>query len=94
MLGNNKWRLLREISRPYAPDILEALQNKPMRFTDLKSICKSQKTLTQRLRSLEECGMIALEMQNEKKRKARFLYVLTQKGKMAMGFVQNIARTP
>lgn len=92
MLGNNKWRLLQEISRLYAPDILEALQNKPMRFTDLKKICKSQKTLTQRLHSLEDCGMVTTEVHKEKKQKVTVLYTLTQKGKSAIEIAQNVAK--
>ena len=75
------------IARPYCPDILAALQGNPMRFTDLKKICKSQKTLTHRLRALEECGAIAQEMQKERKKQARLLYVLTQKGKSAMEII-------
>lgn len=87
MVGNNKWGFLRTISKPYCPDILEALQNAPMRFTDLKRMCKSQKTLTQRLHSLEECGAIMQEMQKEKGKRAKLLYSLTQKGKTAIGLV-------
>ncbi len=92
MIGNSKWRLLREISRLYAPDILEALQNKPMRFTDLKRICRSQKTLTERLRSLEDCGAITTEVQKEKKHKVKVFYILTQKGKSAIALAQDMAR--
>jgi len=84
MVGNKKWGFLQEISRQYCPEILEALHESPMRFTDLKRICKSQKTLTQRLCLLEECGAITQEMQKERKRRARLLYTLTPKGKLAI----------
>gem|GEM_PF-1214617 len=81
MVGNNKWRFLQEIAKPYSPDILEALQSKPMRFTDLKKICKSQKTLTQCLHALEDCEAVAKKIHREKKHKINVLYALTQKGK-------------
>ena len=92
MAGNNKWRLLQEISRLYAPDILEALQSKPMRFTDLKKICKSQKTLTQRLHALEDCEAVSKEIHKEKKHKIIVLYTLTQKGKAAIEVAQGVAK--
>jgi len=92
MHRNSKWRLLSEVSRLYAPDILEALQNKPMRFTDLKRICRSQKTLTQRLRSLEDCEVVTTEILKKKKQRVEVFYVLTQKGKAAIAFAHEIAR--
>jgi len=92
MVGNNKWHFLQEISKPYCPEILEALQSESVRFTDLKKICKSQKTLTQRLRALEDCGVIEQEMRKERKKRAINVYLLTQKGKTAIGIVQEIAK--
>jgi len=92
MVGNNKWRFLQEIARPYASDILEALQSKPMRFTDLKRICKSQKTLTQRLHALEDCEAVTKEIHKEKRHKINVLYALTQKGEDAIEIVKGVAR--
>ena len=58
MYGNQKWKYLQEIAKPYALDILEELQKKPMRFSELKKFCLSQKTLTIRLHELEEIKAI------------------------------------
>ena len=67
MYGNQKWMYLQEVAKPYALDILEELKKKTMRFTELKKICLSQKTLTIRLHELEECN--AIERIIEKPRK-------------------------
>jgi len=92
MVGNNKWHFLRDISKTYSPDILEALYGSPMRFTDLKKICRSQKTLTQRIHSLEDCGAITTEVKKERKQRVQVLYTLTQKGRTAIELAQGLAK--
>ena len=86
MLGNQKWKYLNEISKPYALDILEQLLKKPMRFSELKKICLSQKTLTNRLHELEEVNAIETIIEKPKKQKIKVFYSLTPKGKQTMEF--------
>ncbi len=81
MYGNQKWRYLQEIAKPYALDILEELLKKPMRFSELKKLCLSQKTLTIRLHELEETGAIKTIIEKPKKQKVKVFYALTPKGK-------------
>jgi DNA-binding HxlR family transcriptional regulator len=81
MFGNQKWKYLQEIAKPYALDILEELQKKPMRFSELKKICLSQKTLTVRLHELEEVNAIQTIVEKPRKQKVKVFYSLTQKGK-------------
>ena len=84
MLGNPKWKYFNEISKPYALDILEQLLKKPMRFSELKKICLSQKTLTNRLHELEEVKAIQTIVEKPKKQKVIVFYSLTSKGKQTI----------
>jgi len=81
MLGNQKWKSLGEISKPYALDILEQLSKKPMRFSELKKICLSQKTLTNRIHELEDSKIIETIIEKPKGQKVKIFYSLTNKGK-------------
>jgi len=81
MKVNLKWKYFQEIAKPYALDILEELQKKPMRFSELKKICLSQKTLTNRLHELEEVNAIQTTIEKPKKQKVKVFYSLTSKGK-------------
>lgn len=81
MQGNQKWKYLQEIAKPYALDILEELQKKPMRFSEFKKLCLSQKTLTIRLHELEEVSTIQTIVEKPRKQKVKVFYSLTPKGK-------------
>ena len=84
MHGNQKWKYLQEIAKPYALDILEELQKKPMRFSELKKLCLSQKTLTIRLHELEEVNAIQTIVEKPRKQKVKVFYSLTSKGKQTV----------
>jgi len=84
MLGNQKWKLLNEVSKPYALDILEQLSKKSMRFSELKKFCLSQKTLTNRLHELEEIKFIETIVEKPKGQKIKVVYSLTNKGKQIL----------
>jgi len=84
MKVNPKWKYLQEIAKPYALDILEELQKKPMRFSELKKLCLSQKTLTVRLHELEEINAIQTIVEKPRKQKVRVFYSLTPKGKQTV----------
>lgn len=49
--------LIKLIAHPYASEILEALK-KPKRYKELKLICKNDRTLTNRIKELQEFGLI------------------------------------
>lgn len=92
MLGNHKWKYLQEIAKPYALDILEELQKKPMRFSELKKICLSQKTLTVRLHELEEIKAIETMVEKPQKQKIKVFYTLTTKGKKTIEIVSQLTK--
>ena len=92
MHGNKKWEYLQEIAKPYALEIMETLLYKPMRFSELKKICLSQKTLTVRLHELEECNVVTTVVEKPKKQKVRVFYTLTPKGKSSVELALNIAK--
>ena len=75
---------LQEVAKPYALDILEELKKKTMRFTELKKICLSQKTLTIRLHELEECNAIERIIEKPRKQKIKVFYTLTLKGRQTI----------
>ena len=87
----NKWKFLQEVAKPYALDILGELNRDNRRFSELKSLCKSQKTLTVRLYELEELGAIKKIIETPKKSKIIVFYTITEKGKkilhLAEGFL-------
>ena len=91
MYGNKKWHYLQNISKPYALDILDALLRRPMRFSELRKICLSQKTLTVRLRELEELDAISKVIENQKGKKIKVHYALTRKGKETIETTLNLA---
>lgn len=84
MYGNQKWKCLQEVAKPYALDILEELRGGPMRFSELKKVCLSQKTLTIRLHELEDYDMIERVIEKPRKQKIKVFYVLTPKGKQTI----------
>ena len=92
MYGNKKWHYLQEIMKPYALDIIEELRKKPMRFSELKKVCLSQKTLTNRLHDLEELNVIKTIIEKPKGQKVKVYYTLTDKGKETIETALNFAR--
>ena len=92
MLGNPKWKYLQDIAKPYALDILEELQKKPMRFSELKKICLSQKTLTVRLHELEEVKAIETIIEKPQKQKVKVFYTLTTKGKKTIEITSQLTK--
>jgi DNA-binding HxlR family transcriptional regulator len=92
MIGNQKWKYLQEIAKPYALDILEELKKKPMRFSELKKICLSQKTLTIRLHELEEVNAIQTIIEKPRKQKVKVFYSLTSKGKQTIEIASELTQ--
>jgi DNA-binding HxlR family transcriptional regulator len=80
----NKWNYLQEIAKPYALDILEELSKGNRRFSELKHLCKSQKTLTIRLYELIELGVIETQIEKPKKKRMIVFYKITEKGKRSL----------
>ena len=90
MAGNSaKRNLLYIIAQTYALDVLEAVNKRPMRFTDLEAACPNEKTRSQRLKELEEGGLITT---GSLKIGRRYFvhYTLTSKGRQALQKVREL----
>lgn len=54
----DRWSAIRILAQTYALDILDALNKRPLRFTDLEEFGPNEKTRSQRLKELESRDMI------------------------------------
>ncbi len=50
-------KLIKLVGQPYVFEIMEAL-NKPKRFSELKHVCKNEKTLSKKLNLLRQNSLI------------------------------------
>jgi len=79
MSGRRKWALIPLLGERYVLNILDTLLRGQKRFVDLADACPNEKTRTNKLRSLEEAGLI--ETVSSKMGKRFFVhYKLTEKG--------------
>jgi len=53
-----KKSIIQILARSYAIEILRLLKEKPLRFVDLKELCRSNRTASARLKELEEKKLI------------------------------------
>lgn len=82
-VGNDKWSMIHMLAQSYALDILDALNKKPLRFSDLKNYSPNETTRSQRLKELEGKGLITTI--SLKMGKRYFVhYSLTSKGRSVL----------
>jgi len=74
---------LQILSQSHAMEILNSLSTKPMRFLDLKDVCRSNRTRSVRLKELEEKGL-AKAVPKMIGRRAYTFYEITSIGKEAL----------
>ena len=76
-------RALKILGNSHAVEILDSLNKAPMRFVDLKNVCKSNRTRNVRLKELREEGLIKPlpKMSNDR---AYTFYEITPVGKRAL----------
>ena len=81
--ASGKWHLIVILGHSYALSILDALNERPLRFTDLARYVPNERTRSQRLRQLEEKDLIhTISIKIDKR---YFIhYSLTEKGKLAL----------
>lgn len=82
-------RILKILGKSHAVEILESLSRKPMRFVDLKEVCKSNRTRTTRLKELKEEGLIKALPKLAKERAYTF-YEITPMGKRTLKLIEKI----
>lgn len=83
--------ILKILSRSHAIEILKSLNERPMRFVDLKEACKSNRTRSARLKELEDKGLIKTVPKLIKGRAYTF-YEITPLGKEALILCQKILK--
>ncbi len=81
--SDGRWKFIRFLGESYVLDILNALSEKPKRFTDLADICPNESTRTQKVKKLEELRLI--ETSTIKIKRRSFIhYTLTEKGRKVL----------
>jgi DNA-binding HxlR family transcriptional regulator len=71
--------VLRILGKSHALEILQSLSKEPMRFVDLKNVCKSSRTRAIRLRELKGQGLVKAVAKMSKERAYTF-YEITPLG--------------
>lgn len=81
--------ILEILSQSHAMEILRSLNEKPMRFLDLKDVCRSNRTRSVRLKELENKGLVKAvpEMIG---RRAYTFYEITPIGKKALNLGEKL----
>lgn len=83
--------VLQVLAQSHALDILRSLNKKPMRFVDLKDVCKSNRTRSARLKDLQEKSLITV-VPKMIGRRAYTFYEISNVGKEALDFVEKLLR--
>ena len=83
--------MLQILSRSHAMEILNSISKKPMRFLDLKDVCKSNRTRSARLKQLEDKGLI-MAVPKMIGRRAYTFYEITPLGKEALNLGEKLVR--
>lgn len=87
--GSDKWALIRTLAQTYGLEILEALEEKPLRYTDLAKYSPNERTRSQRLKELEALELISTAILKVNKR--NFVhYELTDKGRQVVQRIKDI----
>ncbi|MEM2058306.1 MAG: winged helix-turn-helix transcriptional regulator [Thermoproteota archaeon] len=77
------------LGRSHAVKILAALADKPRRFVELEEFCKSNRTRAERLKELEQNGLIKRKALISGKR-AYTAYEITSKGREALSLCRKL----
>jgi DNA-binding HxlR family transcriptional regulator len=85
----NEKNILKVLGQSHALEILSSLNEKPMRFIDLKEVCKSNRTRSARLKELEKKGLIKT-VPKMIRRRAYTFYEITPSGKQALELCKSL----
>lgn len=83
--------MLHLVGEKYIYEILRSLSESPKRYTDLKQVCSSDRTLTRKLQNLQDAGLVDTEM-GKKGRKAVINYRLTDRGRAVFSKADGLVR--
>lgn len=88
-LTGRKLRTIGVLGKLCSIEILEALNENPLRFSDLKEQCPNDRTRVLRLKELRRNGFIKT-MVIEIKEQNFIHYAITEKGKKALDLLQQL----
>lgn len=84
--------LIRLLGEKYVLDIMSSLDAGPKRYTQLKTACPIDRTLTEKLRKLQEAGLVGTEAITVDKKPA-IHYNLTKRGVAVLRHFQALSST-
>lgn len=82
-MEEEKRRILQLVSKKYTFDILKSLDAGEKRFKDLRQACSGEKMRAQRLRELEDAGLVSVTIIRAVRRPVS-IYRLSKKGKLIL----------
>lgn len=82
---------LKLLAKAFAVEILNALNEQPLRFVDLKEFCPNDRTRALRLRELKKTGFI-VAIVREIENHAFVYYQITDKGRKALKLIEQIEK--
>ena len=90
MVSLNKYKIAKLLTKNYTIEILLALNEKPLRYAELKKHCPNDRTRTMRLKELKKVELISVivkEVGNHD-----FLhYQITEKGRKALQLINQLS---
>jgi len=84
-------KIVKLLARAFAIEILQALNEAPLRFVDLKDYCPNERTRTLRLKELRKKGFITttvIEIENH----SYIHYQITEKGRRALQLLNELEK--
>ena len=86
-----KCKIVKLLARAFAIEILQALNEAPLRFVDLKDYCPNERTRALRLKELRKIGFITatvIEIGNH----SYVHYQITEKGRRALQLLNELEK--
>ncbi|MBL7169523.1 MAG: helix-turn-helix transcriptional regulator [Candidatus Aenigmarchaeota archaeon] len=91
-MKDGQMKIIHLISKKYTYGMLKCLETGAKRFKDLKEACEGEKMRTQRLRELEDFGLIDIDVKRVGRRPVSF-YRLSEKGKTILKLVDEMKKS-
>ena len=86
-----KYKIVKLLARAFAIEILQALNEVPLRFVDLKDYCPNDRTRALRLKELRKIGFIITTVK-EIENHSYIHYQITEKGRKALQLLNELEK--
>ena len=86
-----KYGKVKLLAKAFAIEILNALNEKPLRFADLKDYCPNDRTRAIRLKELRKLGFVVTVIK-EIENHSFICYQITNKGRKALQLIEQIEK--